>query len=94
LIGVCGGKQRTARYERVDDGSDPSRAELRLLSDEVLERGAVYPLLPPNDIHRIETVGSAPSYSLHVLGVDLGRQKRHIFDIATGAVIAVDGRGM
>lgn len=94
LIGVCGGRQRTGRYERIDDGSDPHRADLKLLSDEVLERGAVYPLLPPNDIHRIETVGDAPSYSLHVLGVDLGRQKRNIFDPETGEVTAVDGRGM
>lgn len=94
LIGVCGGRQRTGRYERADDGSDPLHADLRQISDEVLERGAVYPLLPPNDIHRIETVGDAPSYSLHVLGVDLGRQKRNIFDVETGTVTAVDGRGM
>ena len=94
LIGVCGGRQRTARYERTDDGADPYHAELEMLSDEVLERGAVYPLLPPNDIHRIETVGDSPSYSLHVLGVDLGRQKRNIFDVETGQVTAVDGRGM
>ena len=32
-------------------------AELRLIGEDVLERGSVYPLLPPNDIHRIETVG-------------------------------------
>lgn len=94
LIGVCGGRQRTQRYERADDGSDPTRAELRLSSDAVLERGAVYPLLPPNDIHRIETVGATPSYSLHVLGVDLARQHRRIFDPETGAVTEVEGRGM
>ena len=94
LIGVCGGQQRTQRYERADDGHDAGHAELRLLSDAVLERGAVYPLLPPNDIHRIETVGDTPSYSLHVLGVDLNRQRRRIFDVATGAVTEVEGRGM
>lgn len=94
LIGIAGGEQRTTRYERVDDGSDPTRAELRTIQDGVLTRGAVYPLLPPNDIHRIETVGDTPSYSLHVLGVDLGRQKRNIFDVETGSVTAVDGRGM
>lgn len=94
LIGVCGGAQRTQRYERVDDGRDPLRAELRLTGDDVLERGAVYPLLPPNDIHRIETVGELPSYSLHVLGVDLTRQHRNIFDVETGAVTPVSGRGM
>jgi 3-mercaptopropionate dioxygenase len=94
LIGTCGGKQLTHRYERVDDGSDPGKAKLKLLSEQVLERGAVYPLLPPNDIHRIESVGGQPSYSLHVLGADLGRQHRNIFDVETGEVTAVEGRGM
>lgn len=94
LIGIAGGQQRTTRYERTDDGGDPERAELRLISEEVLDRGAVYPLLPPEDIHRIETVGERPSYSLHVLGADLGRQQRHIFDPETGRVTAVAGQGM
>jgi 3-mercaptopropionate dioxygenase len=94
LIGVCGGEQRTARYKRTDDGSDPTRATLELIDDSVLMRGAVYPLLPPDDIHRIETVGDTPSYSLHVLGVDLGRHKRNIYDPETGEVTVVEGRGM
>jgi predicted metal-dependent enzyme (double-stranded beta helix superfamily) len=94
LIGVCGGRQRTTRYHRVDDGSDPKHAELELISEEVLDRGSVYPLLPPDDIHSIETIGDTPSYSLHVLGADLRRQYRHIFDVKTGAVTAVEGQGM
>ncbi len=94
LIGVCGGQQRTTRYTRTDDGRDSDHATLELIDEEVLPRGSVYPLLPPEDIHRIETVGGQPSYSLHVLGADLGRQHRHIFDPARGTVTAVDGRGM
>ena len=94
LIGVAGGEQHTMRYERVDDANDPTHADLRPVLDAVLTRGAVYPLLPPNDIHRIETVGDTPSYSLHVLGVDLGRQQRNIFDVETGKVTVVDGIGM
>lgn len=94
LIGIAGGQQRTARYSRTDDGSNQEQATLNLISDEVLSRGAVYPLLPPDDIHRIETVGDSPSYSLHVLGVDLGRQKRNIYDPETGAVTQVEGRAM
>ncbi len=94
LIGVCGGAQKTARYRRVDDGSRDGHADLTQLEETVLERGAVYPLLPPNDIHRIETVGDTPSYSLHVLGVDLSRQHRNIFDVESGTVTPVEGRGM
>ncbi len=94
LIGIAGGEQRTARYIRIDDGKNHEQATLELISDEVLTRGAVYSLLPPEDIHRIETVGDSPSYSLHVLGVDLGRQKRNIYDPETGEVTQVEGRPM
>lgn len=94
LIGTCGGKQLTHRYERIDDGSQTGKAELKLISESVLERGSVYSLLPPNDIHRIESIDGVPSYSLHVLGADLGRQHRNIFDVETGEVTAVSGRGM
>jgi predicted metal-dependent enzyme (double-stranded beta helix superfamily) len=94
LIGVCGGQQRTQRYQRLDQGEDPGKASLRLIEDDVLERGAVYPLLPPDDIHLIETVGDRPSYSLHVLGVDLSRQRRHIFNVEDGTVRDVEGQGM
>jgi predicted metal-dependent enzyme (double-stranded beta helix superfamily) len=94
LIGVCGGEQRTTRYRRTDDYSDPRHATLELIDDAVLPRGAVYPLLPPDDIHRIETVGEQPSYSLHVLGVDLSRQRRNVYDPETGDVKQVEGRGM
>ena len=94
LIGVCGGAQRTTRYQRLDDGDKEGQAELRLLEETIYERGSVYPLLPPNDIHRIETVGDHPSYSLHVLGVDLSRQHRNIFDVESGTVTPVEGRGM
>lgn len=101
LIGVCGGEQRTTRYHRLDDASDEEHARLEMIEETVLPRGSVYPLLPPEDIHRIETVGDKPSYSLHVLGADLGRQHRHIFDCPTEEekerdckVTAVDGRAM
>jgi predicted metal-dependent enzyme (double-stranded beta helix superfamily) len=94
LIGVCGGKQATLRYRRLDDLSDPHQAHLELIEDTVLERGAVYPLLPPHDIHRIATYGSEPSYSLHVLGADLSLQTRRIFDPETGRIETVHGRGM
>ena len=94
IIGVCRGKQRTTRYRRLDDGSQPGRAVLEVIEDTVLEQGAVYPLMPPDDIHRIETVGAEPSYSLHVLGADLSRQHRHIFDPERGTVEAVTGRTM
>lgn len=94
LIGVCGGRQATQRYRRLDDLSDPHQAQLELIEDAILDRGTVYPLLPPHDIHRIATHGDEPSYSLHVLGADLTLQTRRIFDPETGRIETVHGRGM
>lgn len=94
LIGVCGGKQLTTLHERVDDGSNPDYAELTLLEHRVRERGEVHALVAPRDIHTIETVGDEPSYSLHVIGGNLTRSHRHIFDVETGKVTHVTGQRM
>jgi predicted metal-dependent enzyme (double-stranded beta helix superfamily) len=94
LIGLCGGKQLTTIYERMDDGSDPNTAELKLLEHRVRERGEVHALVAPRDIHRRETIGDEPSYSLHVIGGNLTRSRRHIFDVETGRVTPVTGQRM
>ena len=94
LIGVCGGEQLTTIYERTDDGHDPDHAALKLLSHRVRRRGEVHSLVAPRDIHRLETVGEVPSYSLHVIGGNLTRSRRHVFDVETGAVTPVTGQRM
>jgi 3-mercaptopropionate dioxygenase len=91
LIGVYSGEQRTARYRRRDDGSVPGRCSVELVRDEVLTRGATYPLLPPHDIHSIEVVSPGEGLSIHVLGADLTRQQRRIFDVAAGTCEEVEG---
>jgi len=91
IIGVHSGEQRTARYRRRDDGSVPGRCSVELRADEVLTHGATYPLLPPHDIHRIEVVSPGDGLSIHVLGADLRRQRRRIFDVAAGTCQEVEG---
>jgi predicted metal-dependent enzyme (double-stranded beta helix superfamily) len=91
LIGVHSGEQRTARYRRRDDGSAPGRCSVELLADEVLTHGATYPLLPPHDIHRIEVLRPGDGLSIHVLGADLRRQRRRIFDVDAGTCEEVEG---
>ena len=86
IIGVYSGEQRTTRYSRNDDGSTPGQCSVELLADEVLTHGATYPLLPPNDIHRIEVLSTEDGLSIHVLGADLKRQRRRIFDVDEGDV--------
>jgi 3-mercaptopropionate dioxygenase len=94
IIGVYSGEQRTARYRRLDDGSTPGRCAVDEVADEVLTHGATYPLLPPHDIHRIEVVGAEDGLSIHVLGADLKRQRRRIFDVAAQTCEEVEGVSM
>jgi 3-mercaptopropionate dioxygenase len=94
LIGVYSGTQRTTRYRREDDGSIPGHCRLTEVADEQLTHGATYPLLPPDDIHRIEVVSDEPGLSVHVLGADLNRQRRRIFDVVAGRCEEVEGVSM
>ena len=94
VIGVYSGQQKTTRYLRIDHEESKGAAELELYSDEVLTRGATYPLLPPDDIHRIEALGDDPGISIHVLGTDLRHQKRHVFNPEDGTVEDWNGGSM
>src|SRR5215208_4127330 len=94
LIGVYSGTQRTTRYHREDDGSIPGHCRVTEVADELLTHGATYLLLPPDDIHRIEVVSYEPGISVHVLGADLSRQRRRIFDVAAGRCEEVEGVSM
>jgi 3-mercaptopropionate dioxygenase len=94
LIGVASGEQRTTRYWRRDDGSVPGTCHVELRSDEVLTPGAVYELLPPHDIHRIEVVNPDLGLSIHVLGADLKRQRRRIFTPEDDTCEEVEGVSM
>jgi predicted metal-dependent enzyme (double-stranded beta helix superfamily) len=94
IIGVYSGRQRTTRYRRVDDGTTPGRCSVALQGDAVLTHGATYPLLPPHDIHRIEVLGTEDGLSIHVLGADLKRQRRRIFDVENGTCEEVEGVSM
>ena len=94
IIGVYSGRQRTMRYRHVDEDSSPNQCRVVRETDEVLTHGATYPLLPPYDIHRIEVLGPEKGLSIHVLGADLSRQRRRIFDVDAGTCEEVEGVSM
>jgi predicted metal-dependent enzyme (double-stranded beta helix superfamily) len=94
VIGVYSGAQLTTRYHRVDDTGEPDSTRLEVVENQVLGPGAIYPLLPPEDLHRIETVSDEPGISIHVLGADLRRQRRHVFEPIRYAVREVEGESM
>ena len=87
LVGVYRGEQDETVYRRLDDGSDPTRAQLEIAKRQALEPGDFYALLPPtDDIHHVKTISKTASISIHLLANDTACVWRHQFDPGSGAV--------
>ncbi|MGQ0648647.1 MAG: hypothetical protein ACT4P7_13870 [Gemmatimonadaceae bacterium] len=87
LVGVYRGQQDETVYQRLDDGSDPTRAQLTVAKRSVLNAGDFYALIPPtDDIHHVKTISATPSISIHLLANDTACIWRHRFDPGSGAV--------
>ena len=81
------GRDNYEGWRRVDDGSEPGKAELELLVDSVLERGdAVYWLEYPGDIHRQQALGDEPSWEVLLMGKSTRGVTRLHFDPDKGSV--------
>ena len=89
LVGVYRGAQLDTTYARLDDGSDETRAMLKISSQQTVGAGQFYTLLPPDgDIHYVETVSDGPSVSIHLLANDTACVWRHKYDPDAGTVTA------
>lgn len=81
LVGLYSGEQEEWVYRRVDGNGSGEVAELVEVEQRQLHAGDFYELLPPEgDIHRVRTLGDAPSVSLHLLGNDIGCTWRHRYE--------------
>jgi predicted metal-dependent enzyme (double-stranded beta helix superfamily) len=86
MEGVISGKERNRNYMRTDDGSTPWRATLQEVAPSEVAAGQTTSLmLPPNDIHAVE-IPEGKTLAIHVYGMDLLKQWRYRFDLATGEV--------
>ena len=86
VVVAVDGQELNKVYERVDDGSDPDRCELRVREEVMVEPGRGICLMP-DDIHSIHTTGDRPTRHLHMYGLALERlDQRRAFDDATGQV--------
>jgi predicted metal-dependent enzyme (double-stranded beta helix superfamily) len=93
LVGVYRGAQLDTTYARLDDGRDEAKATLQMASEQVVNAGEFYTLLPPEgDIHYVKTVSDVASVSIHLLGNDTGCVLRHKFDPVAGTVAAFRSR--
>src|SRR6059058_4686948 len=87
IVGIYRGRQDETVYRRLDDGSDPARAQLEISKRQQLGRGEFYTLLPPaDDIHYVKTISDTPSISIHLLANDTACVWRHRFEPSTGIV--------
>jgi len=87
LVGLYRGEQHETVYRRLDDGSDPARAQLEISKQQALRPGDFYPLLPPtDDIHYVRTTSPTSSISIHLLANDTACVWRHKFDPTSGDV--------
>ena len=87
LVGVYRGEQDETVYRRLDDGSDPTRAQLEIAKQQALKPGDLYALIPPtDDIHYVRTTSKTSSISIHLLANDTACVWRHKFDPGSGAV--------
>ena len=90
VIHVLEGRERYIQWERMDDGTAPGTAELRVRYEKTLEPGqSAYWLAPPNDIHSQESLDSMV-WRLTLTGKNLMAEgvtdHRHYFDPETGRV--------
>src|SRR5262245_34617610 len=87
LVGVYRGAQLDTTYERLDDGSEADKAVLRVATQQTVEAGQFYTLLPPDgDIHYVKTISDTPSVSIHLLANDTACVWRHKYDPDAGIV--------
>lgn len=88
VIVAVDGQELNRVYDRLDDGTDPDRCELRLREEVMVEPGRGIAFLP-EDIHSIHTTGDRPTRHLHMYGLALERlDDRKAYDAETGTVTA------
>jgi predicted metal-dependent enzyme (double-stranded beta helix superfamily) len=78
LVGLYEGEQEEEIFEPRDDA-------LEEVARRLVGPGDFYPLIPPHDdIHRVRTISTGPSVSIHLLTNDTGCVWRHSFDPDSG----------
>lgn len=87
LVGLYRGEQAEEVFCRRDNGAIDGQATLVLSERRLLRPGELYDLLPATDIHRVQTISSVTSVSLHLLANDNGCIWRHRFFPDEGRVV-------
>lgn len=87
VVVAVDGQELNKVYERLDDGSDPERCQIRQREEIMVEPGRGICLMP-TDIHSIHTTGTVPTRHLHMYGLALEKlDDRKAYDPESGQVI-------
>lgn len=87
VIGVLQGREEETRYERTDDGSNPSHAKLQRSASLSYGPGEVSVCcLPQYDIHSVKNVGEQVAISIHTYGGDQSSIESCVYDPANETV--------
>ena len=87
LVGMYEGAIAEKRFRRIDDRSNPTRAVLQEVETVHARAGDVSFVYPEEaDIHQVFNPHEGAAISIHVYGTDIGKQKRHVYDLQTGAI--------
>jgi predicted metal-dependent enzyme (double-stranded beta helix superfamily) len=83
-IAAVDGCEQNFLYERLDDGSEPGRAQLRESAQVRVEAGRSIALMP-DDIHSVANLEAPMTRHIHFYGRSLDvLDQRLVFDLATG----------
>ena len=78
------GEEENRIYERVDDGSQPGKGEVRVRDKFVVKAGTSIAFLP-DDIHSIHVVSDVPTRHFHMYGLSIEHLPNRIeFDTEKG----------
>jgi 3-mercaptopropionate dioxygenase len=93
LVGLCQGEQEEEEFDVPEDYDRHQpvshQIPIKLRARRILKQGEFYELIPPyNDVHRVRTISSVPSISLHLLANDTGCVVRQKFDPEKGHIEA------
>ncbi|NQX68568.1 cysteine dioxygenase [Paenibacillus alba] len=86
LVGLYRGAVVEKRYRREDHGeaAEP-RYTIREVSEVTAKQGDISFVYPPDyDIHGVANPFNEVAITVHIYGTDIGKQPRHIHDVATG----------
>lgn len=83
IVGIDG-EEENRIYERLDDGSEPGRGEVKVKDKFVVKEGTGICFMP-DDVHSIHVVSDVPTRNFHMYGMSVEHLPERVkFDVEEG----------